>query len=211
MRVLVAFFANTGNTRFVASEIARRSGAELEEIRDARPHAGACEGLRYIRSEPKLYVPLVMMALIGTFAFNFSVTMPLLIEGPLGGGTSSFTTLFSIVSLGSLLGALATARRASVDGHHVVVGATGFGLSLAALAVAPNLAAAFVVAPVLGVTSILFLTSSTATVQLLADPVYRGRVLAIQAIKEQQAIIDAQEARITKLEALVQELIAKEN
>jgi len=49
MRVLVAFFANTGNTRFVASEIARRSGAELEEIRDARPHAGACEGLRYIR------------------------------------------------------------------------------------------------------------------------------------------------------------------
>jgi len=36
-------------------------------------------------------------------------------------------------------------------------------------------------------------------------------VLAIKAIQEQQTIIDAQEARIAKLEALVQELIAKEN
>ncbi|MDO9316248.1 MAG: flavodoxin [Burkholderiaceae bacterium] len=49
MRVLVVFFANSGHTRYVASEIARRCGAEMEEILDARPHAGACEALRYIR------------------------------------------------------------------------------------------------------------------------------------------------------------------
>lgn len=35
--------------------------------------------------------------------------------------------------------------------------------------------------------------------------------IAIKAIQEQQTIIDAQDARIAKLEALVQELIAKEN
>ena len=34
-------------------------------------------------------------------------------------------------------------------------------------------------------------------------------VLAIKAIQEQQVIIESQEARIAKLEALVQELIAK--
>ena len=166
----------------IAGLVMMRPG-ELNRAEPAPRQPGQVrDGLRYLHNTPELFVPMVMMTIIGTLAFNFSVTMPLLIEGPLGGGTSSFTTLFSIVSLGSLLGALATARRASVDGHHVVVGATGFGLSLAALAVAPNLAAAFVVAPVLGVTSILFLTSSTATVQLLADPVYRGRVLAIQAM-----------------------------
>ncbi len=48
MRVLVVFFANTGQTRYVASEMARRCGGELEEVLDARPHAGACEALRYI-------------------------------------------------------------------------------------------------------------------------------------------------------------------
>ncbi|MFM9916752.1 MAG: flavodoxin family protein [Rhizobacter sp.] len=48
MRVLVVFFAHSGHTRYVASEIARRCGAQLEEVLDARPHAGACEALRYI-------------------------------------------------------------------------------------------------------------------------------------------------------------------
>lgn len=49
MRALVVFFANAGHTRHVASEIARGCGGDLEEIVDARPHAGACEGLRYVR------------------------------------------------------------------------------------------------------------------------------------------------------------------
>jgi MFS family permease len=148
----------------------------------ARARGQVRDGLRYIRTTPELFVPMVMMTIVGTLAFNFSVTIPLLVKGPLGGTTSSFTVLFSIVSLGSLVGALATARRNDVTGHQVVVGAAGFGVSLLALAVVPTLALAYAVAPLLGLASILFLTSSTATVQLLADPAYRGRVLSIQAM-----------------------------
>ncbi len=48
----------------------------------ARARGQVREGLRYIRSEPVLFVPLVMMAIIGTLAFNFSVTVPLLVERP---------------------------------------------------------------------------------------------------------------------------------
>ncbi|NLD77539.1 MAG: MFS transporter [Acidimicrobiales bacterium] len=139
-------------------------------------------GLRYVAANRRLLVPIAMMAAIGTFAYNFSVSMPLLVEGPLGGGATSFTLLFSVVSLGSLIGALSTARRKSVTGHHVVVGATGFGASLLLLSVAPNLTIAYVVGFGLGLASILFLTSSTATVQLLADAEYRGRVLALQSM-----------------------------
>ena len=35
------------------------------------------EGLRYARSVPELWVPLVMMAVIGTLAFNFQTVLPL--------------------------------------------------------------------------------------------------------------------------------------
>lgn len=140
------------------------------------------DGLRYIRSNPQLMVPLVMMAMIGTLAYNFSVTIPLLVKGPLGGSETSFTVLFSVVSFGSLVGALSTARRTSVTGHHVVVGAAGFGASLLLLAVSPTLPFAYLVSLALGLASILFLTSSTATVQLLAGAEYRGRVLAIQSM-----------------------------
>jgi MFS family permease len=140
------------------------------------------DGLRYIRSEPSLFVPLVMMAVIGTLAFNFSVTIPLLVDGPLHGDGTSFTLLFSTVSLGSLVGALATARRTSVTPGHVVRGAGAFGLTMLLLAVAPTMALAYVAAVFLGLASIQFLTSSTAVVQLLAQPAYRGRVLAIQGM-----------------------------
>jgi len=140
------------------------------------------EGLRYIRSEPKLFVPLVMMALIGTFAFNFSVTIPLLVTGPLDGKTATFTLLFSVLSLGSLVGALITARRKEVTAHHLVVSAAAFGVTMLLLAAAPSLGLAFGAAVFLGLASIMFMTSSTAIVQVLAGPEYRGRVLAIQGM-----------------------------
>jgi MFS family permease len=140
------------------------------------------EGLRYIRAEPNLLVPLVMMAMIGTFAFNFQVTMPLLVDGPLGGGTGTFTLLFSVLSLGSLIGALATARRATVTPQQLVQAAGAFGVAMVLLALAPGLGIAFPIAILLGLASIAFMTTSTAIVQLLAGAEYRGRVLAIQGM-----------------------------
>jgi len=140
------------------------------------------EGLRYIRSDPHLFVPLVMMAIIGTFAFNFSVTIPLLVAGPLHAGTSTFTLLFSVLSLGSLVGALITARRSHVTPRHLVAAAGGFGISMFLLAGAPVLGLAFPAGILVGLSSIAFMTSSTAIVQVLAGPEYRGRVLAIQAM-----------------------------
>jgi MFS family permease len=151
---------------------------------ERRPHAKGQvrEGLRYIRSERKLLVPLVMMAIIGTLAFNFSVTIPLLVEKTLHGGTGSFTLMFSILSLGSLFGALWTARRREVTSRQLVVAAVGFGIGMLGLAAAPDLLAAFPLAILMGVASITFMTSSTAIVQVLAGAEYRGRVLAIQSM-----------------------------
>ena len=140
------------------------------------------QGLRYIRSEPNLLVPLIMMAMIGTFAFNFQVTVPLLVDGPLSGGTGTFTLLFSVLSLGSLIGALGTARRTGVTPQQLINAAAAFGVAMVLLALAPNLGVAFPVAVLLGLASIAFMTTSTAIVQLLAGAEYRGRVLAIQAM-----------------------------
>src|SRR3954452_11678497 len=140
------------------------------------------QGLRYVFGEPKLLVPLVMMALIGTLAFNFSVTLPLLVKRSLHGDDTTFTILFSILSLGSLLGALSNARRKTITGRNLVVSAFAFGVAMLALSAVPNLLFVFPVGVVMGFASVSFLTSSTAIVQLLADPAYRGRVLALQAM-----------------------------
>jgi MFS family permease len=140
------------------------------------------EGLRYVRTVPDLWIPLVMMTLVGTFAFNFNVTMPLFVERTFDGNDAMFTLLFSVISVGSLVGALATARRTTIEIHDLVVSATGFGVSMLVLAAAPSLGIAFPLSLFVGLTSIGFLTASTAIVQVRADPAMRGRVLALQAM-----------------------------
>jgi MFS family permease len=140
------------------------------------------EGLRYARSVPDLWVPLVMMAIVGTLAFNFQVVFPLFVVRDLGGTEATFTLLFSVVSVGSLIGALATARRTSIEVRMVALTAIAFGAALAVMAVAPNEAIAFPVGLFVGVGSIAFLTASTAIVQIRATPTMRGRVLALQAM-----------------------------
>jgi hypothetical protein len=123
-----------------------------------------------------------MMAVVGMLAFNFSTVLPLFTTRDLGGGESTFTVVFSVLSVGALLGALWAARRRSSSVRSVGRSAVAFGAALLAFAASPALVAALPLALVVGFTSVAFLTSSTAIVQLEAEPSMRGRVLALQAV-----------------------------
>ncbi len=140
------------------------------------------DGLRYVWQVPELRISLIVMAIIGTFAFNFNTVFPLFVKRSLHGTDATFTLVFSAMSLGSLLGALWTARRKSIELRHVIVSATAFGVVFVVLAGVPTLALAFPVATFMGLASITFMTSSTTLLQLRADPSMRGRVLALQAM-----------------------------
>lgn len=139
-------------------------------------------GLRYARTEPELWLPLVMMTIVGTLAFNFQTVMPLLVKRTLHGNDTTFTLVYSVISVGSLAGALLSARRTSIKVADITLAALGFGVAMIALALSPNIIFAYVFGVGVGVASITFMTTSTAIVQLRADPSMRGRVLALQAI-----------------------------
>jgi len=139
-------------------------------------------GLRYVHGVPDLWIPLVMMTIVGTLTFNFSVVLPLFAERTLAGSDTTYTLLYSVLSVGSLAGALITARLRSITIHHLVVASFAFGAAMLALAAMPNVASAFPVATLVGLTSIAFMASSTAIVQVRADAAMRGRVLALQAM-----------------------------
>ncbi len=76
------------------------------------------EGLRYVRSMPVLWISFSMLAAIGTLAYNFSVTLPLFVTGPLHSTKSAFTIIYSIFSLGSVASALIVASRGLVGIRH---------------------------------------------------------------------------------------------
>ncbi|MFL5737336.1 MAG: MFS transporter [Actinomycetota bacterium] len=139
-------------------------------------------GLRYVRRTADLWVPLVMLAVIGTLTFNFSVVLPLMIERTLGGTDATYTAVYSVLSVGSLLGALAASHRNRVEVRTMATSALVFGVAMLAFSTAPDVAVAYPLALLVGFASVWFMTASTAMMQLRSDPRMRGRVLALQAI-----------------------------
>ena len=140
------------------------------------------EGFRYARANRDLWVPLVMMAVVGTLSYNFQVVFPLFTTRDLGGSGATFTILFSVMSTGALIGALAVARRTRISLRTVAITSLAFGAPMAVMAVVPTLALAFPIAFLVGLGSISFLTASTAIVQTHSSQEMRGRVLALQAM-----------------------------
>ncbi|HUP16516.1 MAG TPA: MFS transporter [Acidimicrobiia bacterium] len=177
------FFLDSFSYLAVLGGIAMMRPAELfPSVKAERARGQVRAGLRYVRSNQDLFVPMVMMAIIGTLAFNFSVSTPLLITGGLGGSQQAFTLFFSCMSLGALVVALATARRREIPRSHLVVSAWVFGGAMCALAASPTLWVVYPIGFLVGMGSVGFMTSCNAILQLQAAPAFRGRVLALQAM-----------------------------
>lgn len=139
------------------------------------------EGFAYVRSVPTLWIPMVMLAAIGILAYNFTVTLPLFVTDSLNGTDATFTLLYATFSLGSVLAALVVANRGLVSIRTIVIGSALLGLCMLALGSVPSAHAAFPIMLLLGGASILYMTSTTANVQVTASPDMHGRILALQS------------------------------
>ena len=74
------------------------------------------EGLAYVRSRPDLLVPMVLVFMVGTFGLNFQITLALAVKEVFGRGAGAYGLLSAFLAVGSLLGALASARRSGPPG-----------------------------------------------------------------------------------------------
>ncbi|MFM8944864.1 MAG: MFS transporter [Actinomycetota bacterium] len=148
----------------------------------ARERGSVRETLAYVRGDEALWLPIVLMGVLYTLSFNFSVTMPLLAERTFGGTVSTYGTLLSFYGLGSFLGALAMARVRNPNPRRLAWAAVAFGVTQGLVATAPTLAAAHVLVVVFGIVSMGFMITGNTGLQLSARPEMRGRVMAIYAI-----------------------------
>jgi MFS family permease len=137
---------------------------------------------RYIARLPHLRISFILLAVIGILGYNFNVVLPLFVEQGLHEGDGAFTFVYAVFSAGALVSALVVANRHLVRMRHILVGAATFGGAMLALTFAPTLAVAVPIVFAVGLTSILYMTSSTAIVQVEADQAMHGRLLALQTV-----------------------------
>jgi MFS family permease len=139
-------------------------------------------GLRYVRATPELRVPLLLMAVVGTLAFNFQVLLPLMARFAFDGGAATYAALTSAMGIGSVIGALATGARGRVSQALVTGSALAFGVALLLAAGAPSLSVELGVLVLLGMVSVTFAASVNSSLQLAVTPAMRGRVMALYSV-----------------------------
>jgi MFS family permease len=167
--VLVSLAAMRTSELFPATRVTRQKG----QVR---------QGLRYVRNTPELLIPLVMIAVIGTLAWEFQVTLPLMASQVFHGGAASYGVMASVMGGGAVVGGLISAARARPQARALCLAAIGWGIAILAAAVAPTLALELAALVFVGYGSITFNSLAKTTLQLAARPEMRGRVMALWAL-----------------------------
>jgi MFS family permease len=139
------------------------------------------DGLRFVRDNERMRTLFIVFTLVSTFAFNYSVSLPKLADLRWG-NPQSFGWVLGMTSVGSLIGALLTARLASATYRWVAVNVMVLAVSNIGMAWAPNMWVAFVWAVPLGLGGAAMMAGITSLTQQESPPEMRSRMLALTAV-----------------------------
>jgi MFS family permease len=140
------------------------------------------EGFRYVRGEPELAVPLLMMALVGCLTYEYQVVLPIVASETFAGDATAYGFLTAAMGVGAVVGGLFVAARGRTGLRALTTTAAAFGVTTTGAALAPNLTVALIAMGLVGVTSVAFMSIGNSTLQLAAAPHMRGRVMALWTV-----------------------------
>ena len=106
----LCFALNAVSFGAVLLSLALMSTAALYPARPASKKPGQIRaGLRYVKSTPALLIPLIMIAVVGTLAWEFQVSLPLMASHVFGGGAGAYGVMASVMGAGAVAGGLVSA------------------------------------------------------------------------------------------------------
>jgi MFS family permease len=140
-------------------------------------------GLRYVRDNPLLRHVIIAVAIVGTFAYNFTVTLPLLSRITFHQHSAAdYGVLMAAMGAGAVIGGLVIAHRSRPTPKMLAFLVLGFGFFMTLVALAPSVRLAEIALVPTGAFSIALIATANATLQLNSSQQMRGRVMALFAI-----------------------------
>ncbi len=179
----VCFLVNAGSYLLVVAAFALMRREELEPSPlVARGPRQLRQGLLYAWRTPGVRAPLLLVAVVGTLAYEFQVVLPLMARFVFGGGAGTYGAMTSAMGAGAVVTGLLLAGR-DRSGHRALTrSAYVFGALILVAAAAPTLALELVALVAVGAASIAFLALANTNVALTTSPEMRGRVMALWSI-----------------------------
>ena len=167
---------------FLGVIVALASIKEEELFIESKPNLDSKvrEAIHYLRARPDLYATMIVVFFAATFGFNFAIYNALMTTKVFGLGVEVFGALGSILAIGSLTGALVSARlEKKRTPKRVMFGAIGFGVMLMLASQAPNFTVYALLLPITGFIALLTMITANSLVQTRTDPAIRGRVMGV--------------------------------
>jgi MFS family permease len=138
------------------------------------------EGLDYVRAHAVVRTLLMMVALVGTFAFTYVVLMPVFASRVLGAGPAGNGFLLGGAGIGATLGGLTVASlRPRRPGRFIVWVGFASVAALVGFALSRDLALSIALSAAIGASVMMFLTVCNSTIQSRLPDALRGRVMSI--------------------------------
>jgi len=176
-----AFLGNAASSIAVLGGLALMRTAELFPAPPVDRVPGQYRAaLRYVRNRSDLLLPMVLIFVLGTFGYNYQLTIALIAKQVFHRDADSFGLLSTTLAIGATAGALAaTLRRKRPSRLFLLAAAVGFSLTEMLAAAMPSFGLTALALVPAGFTMITMAQAANATVQLGVEPTMRGRVMGL--------------------------------
>src|SRR5215469_11652296 len=172
------------------SYIAVIIGLALMRVQERRRPASAShfehiiEGFRFARSTAPIRAVLLLLGIVSLVGMPYSVLMPIFADTILHGGARGLGILMGSTGVGALLAALALAAKSGLRGlgRWIALAAGGFGVSITLFSLSRNFwLSAALLVPV-GFCMMLETSSSNTLLQAMVPDELRGRVMSLYSM-----------------------------
>jgi MFS family permease len=179
----ICFGLNAVSFVFVIGALLMMRPEELHRSKPLGREKGQLSaGLRYIWHTAELRWILLLMLVVGTFAINSPVVLPLLAKITFDAGPEVYSWMSIAMGAGAIVGALFAANRSDTHGKFLFGTGMAFGVAICVASLAPTLVVFIALLVVVGGGQIAFLATTNSSLQLIANPTMRGRVMAVYTI-----------------------------
>lgn len=179
----MCFAVNAVSYIFVIAALVAIRPREMHRHAPAAPAPGQIrDGLRYMWRTPELRSILLVLIMVGTFAINSPVILPLLARVTFHGDADVYSWMTMAMGAGALVGALIWASRPAARPNVAVITGLVFGIGALAASLAPSLGAFLAFVAIMGAGQTTFVATCNSLLQLVSEPVMRGRVMAVYTI-----------------------------
>lgn len=157
---------------------------ERPEKKDVKILKNIGDGLKYIYKDKLLFVTILITAVVGTFAMNFNVLVPVFAVNVLHQQENGYGVLMSCMGLGSFLGAMLVAGLSKSGPKKFILFAVPIFVAVALVITGFTSVYALtgIALAVAGFFFIMFSSTANSAMQMNTDPEHLGRVMSVYTL-----------------------------